>query len=117
MASTYGPAYSESLDGNRIRKQQDAIYTYMRDGRWHTLEEISSLGYPESSVSAQLRHLRKPKFGGHTILKRRRFSGHGLWEYQLHLAHIFIDDKCYCGARNPEPVQLKLLKWEKDIYA
>jgi len=82
----------------------------MEDGiRW---EEISSLGYPESSVSAQLRHLRKPKFGGHTILKRRRFSGHGLWEYQLHLAHTFIDDKCYCGARNPEPVQLKLLKWE-----
>tara|TARA_R110002020_G_scaffold328551_1_gene544492 strand:+ start:371 stop:712 length:342 start_codon:yes stop_codon:yes gene_type:complete len=113
MASTYGPAYSESLDGNRIRKQQDAIYTYMRDGRWHTLEEISSLGYPESSVSAQLRHFRKPRFGGHTILKRRRFSGHGLWEYQLHLAHKFIDDKCYCGARNPEPVQLKLLKWER----
>ena len=95
MASTYGPAYSESLDGNRIRKLQDAIYTYMSDGKWHTLAEISSLGYPESSVSAQLRHLRKPKFGGHHIIKK--YIDNGLWMYALHDEHQFIDDECECG--------------------
>ena len=42
---------------------------------WHTLGEISSAtGYAEPSVSAQLRHLRKPRFGGYRVIKRRRAS-------------------------------------------
>jgi hypothetical protein len=113
QTSTYGPAYTESLDGSRLNKQLHAIYRYMSDGGWHTLAEISALGYPEASVSAQLRHLRKPKFGGHTIIKRRHASGNGQWEYQLHAMHTFINGRCECGARNPEPVQLSFM--ERDL--
>jgi hypothetical protein len=58
---------------------------------WLTLHELALLtGYGEASVSAQLRHLRKPEYGGFTVEKRLRGSGAGvcgqngpLWEYRL----------------------------------
>ena len=105
--STYGPAYIEPLDGARLDKQRTTIYRYMLDRDWYTLAEISaSLGYPEASVSAQLRHLRKPQFGGHQVIKRRHLSGNGLWEYQLHIVHDYSDGQCECGADQQQPVQL-----------
>jgi hypothetical protein len=43
------------------------------DAGWMTLREIADLtNYAEASISAQLRHLRKPHFGGYVIVKRRR---------------------------------------------
>lgn len=66
------------------------IYRLMRDGAWRTLEEIAAAtAHPEPSVSAQLRHLRKPQFGGYRVEKRRRTVS--VWEYQV---------------REPEPVTL-----------
>lgn len=55
------------------------------DAGWLTLREISELtNYGEASISAQLRHLRKPHFGGHVIVKRRRGSVmNGAWEYRI----------------------------------
>jgi biotin operon repressor len=107
--STYGPAYSEVLDGTRLDKQHTTIYRYMLDGEWHTLAEIStSLGYPEASVSAQIRHLRKPQFGGHQVEKRRHPAGDGRYLYQLHLVHDYSKGKCECGADQLQPVQLSL---------
>jgi hypothetical protein len=58
---------------------------------WLTLHELSRLtGYGEASVSAQLRHLRKPRFGGFAVEKRQRAVDEvirgergTLWEYQL----------------------------------
>lgn len=48
-----------------------AVLKAMTDGRWHTLAELrKKTGYPEASISAQLRDFRKPQFGGFTILKR-----------------------------------------------
>jgi len=109
--STYGPAYIESLDGARLDKQRTAIYGYMLDSDWHTLAEISaSLGYPEASVSAQIRHLRKPQFGGHQVEKRRHPVGDGRWQYQLHIVHDFTDGQCECGADQQQPVQLSFLE-------
>lgn len=41
-------------------------------------------GDPAASVSAQLRHLRKPRFGGFVVEKRPRGDRErGLWEYRL----------------------------------
>jgi hypothetical protein len=78
--TTFGPTYVESRDGARIHHQMDAIHEYIRDGHWFTLDEVEDvLDYPQASISAQLRHLRKPQFGGHTIEKR--YVGDGLWEY------------------------------------
>lgn len=84
---TLGPAYDPNIDKERLRKQHETIRNYMLDGCWRTLHEISeALKYPESSVSAQLRHLRKKQFGSYIVNKRRRVFSTGVggtWEYQV----------------------------------
>jgi len=60
-------------------------------GTWLTLRELSLLTrIGEASISAQLRHLRKPKFGAFEVEKRCRNAaeivgrpGGPLWEYRL----------------------------------
>lgn len=79
---TFGPAYDPDLDGERIENQHKKIRDLMLDGEWRTLAEIEKkLKYPQASISAQLRHLKKPEFGSYIMTKRRR-SG-GLWEYRI----------------------------------
>lgn len=80
-----GSDYVPKLDDLRLTGQMKRIYSVMKDGRWRTLSEIENLtGDPQSSISAQLRHLRKERFGSHTLLKRRRgIESSGLFEYQL----------------------------------
>jgi len=81
-----GPAYSQPLDQDRLAGQHERIRDLMSDGEWRTLQEIKSVTHdPESSVSAQLRHLRKPRFGSHDVDKRRR-GGSGSWEYKVYPA-------------------------------
>lgn len=75
--SDYRPA-----DHPRLASQYMAIFSYMSDGKWRTLREIAdALGYPEASVSAQLRHMRKRRFGCNTVDKRH--LGRGLFQYCL----------------------------------
>lgn len=59
---------------------------------WLTLEELARLTqFGEASISAQLRHLRKPGNGGYVVEKRRREAeswarpeqAGALWEYRL----------------------------------
>jgi hypothetical protein len=80
-----GPDYVPALDKARLTGQIWRVYTYMSDGRWRTLREIAAgTNDPESSISAQLRHLRKKKFGEHLVEKRRRGNREaGLFEYKL----------------------------------
>jgi hypothetical protein len=82
--STFGPAYNEGLDGKRIKKQREVIRDFLLENRnWFTLSELHSLlQYPEASISAQLRHLRKERFGSYTVNKKRRTTG--TWEYKLY---------------------------------
>ena len=83
---TFGPAFDAAKDGARLSGQLEAIARYMLRTplrQWRTLAEIEqATGYPQASISAQLRHLRKPKFGAHTVEKRRRADA-GLWEYRV----------------------------------
>ena len=82
MQLTYGPCYDEQTDGNRLRKQHEVIREYMLHRSWQTLQEIATAtGFPEASVSAQLRHLRKQRFGGYRVEKQRRTEG--TWEYRV----------------------------------
>jgi hypothetical protein len=80
-----GPAYNRNLDQERLSGQILRIFFLMRDSAWRSLPEIAaSTGDPEASISAQLRHLRKERFGSHTIEKRRRGDeSSGLWEYRM----------------------------------
>jgi len=80
-----GPVFDPAKDTKRLTGQLLRIFNVMADGTWRTLPEIAeATGDPEASISAQLRHLRKPEFGAHAVDKRRRGSEtSGLWEYRL----------------------------------
>jgi hypothetical protein len=78
------------------RKQREVIRDVMLSagecGTWLTLDELSKLTqYPPASISAQLRHMRKPQFGGYEVVKRcrtlnkaMRAEGFGaVWEYSV----------------------------------
>jgi hypothetical protein len=77
-----GADYVPERDNKRLGKQLDRVVWAMQDEQWHTLSAVARMtGDPEASVSAQLRHLRKPRFGGHTV--ERRYMSNGLYEYKL----------------------------------
>lgn len=80
-----GATYVPSQDQGRLQTQLGKIYFCMHDHKWRTLSEISQMtGAPESSVSAQLRNLKKPAHGGYILNKRSRGErSHGLFEYQI----------------------------------
>ena len=70
---------------------RDVMLAAARYGAWMTLRELSKLtGYGEASISAQLRHLRRARYGGFQLQKRIR-SGEVVrhaehfivWEYRL----------------------------------
>lgn len=108
--NTFGPAFDESSDGDRVLSQLEVIRDVLlsaaecaeavalrpyrqlwdpaqlaEDSGWMTLRELGELtSYGEASISAQLRHLRKQRFGGYVVAKRRRSSpSRGVWEYRI----------------------------------
>ncbi len=82
-----GETYDPAHDDDRLQKQIGRVWAAMQDGKWLTLGELETItGDPQASISAQLRHLRKPRFGSHQIEKRHRGEvSAGLWEYQLQI--------------------------------
>jgi len=77
-----GDDYEAKRDNARLTGQLLRIWDVVCDEKWRTLREIANLtGDPEASISAQLRHLRKPRFGGHTV-ERQHIEG-GLYKYRL----------------------------------
>ena len=82
-ARTSAPSQREVL--------RDVLLSATECGSWLTLRELSQLTqYGEASISAQLRHLRKPKYGSYVVEKRVRRDvvlrdvEHGaIWEYRL----------------------------------
>jgi len=80
-----GSDYDPKFDDARLTEQHLRILKIMSDVSWRTLREISDLSTdPESSISAQLRHLRKERFGSYVVEKRSRSSRvNGLFEYRL----------------------------------
>jgi len=56
------------------RRQRDVLRDVMLSAReretWLTLDELAKLThYPPASISTQLRHSRKPEYGGFTVEK------------------------------------------------
>lgn len=103
------------------RRQRDVLCMVLRSagrlGAWLTLDELAYLThYPQASISAQLRHLRKPRFGGFEVRKRQRASGKVLrgedfgtvWEYQLRgrVRRIVRGPAIHRGLRRPSQAQL-----------
>jgi len=78
-----GSDYISEVDRVRLTGQIKRIFDCMKDSRFRTLGEIEAItGDGQSSISAQLRNMRKERFGLHTVLKCRRHDA-GLFEYQL----------------------------------
>lgn len=88
-----GDTYTPALDSARLGAQAQRVLDLMADARWRTLAEISDQTHdPEPSISARLRDLRKPAFGGHIIDRRHRGPAeHGLYEYRLVPAQTTTD--------------------------
>lgn len=77
-----GETYEKSKDYARLNAQHLRVYEAMKDERWMTLRGIADLtGDPEASISARLRDFRKPRFGGHIVLRDRDDGGR--WWYRL----------------------------------
>lgn len=79
-----GQDYNHKRDSQRLTHQFESIFKFMSDGVFRSLAEIEAhfeYRYPQSSISAQLRHMRKERFGSHKINKT--YLGGGLYKYQL----------------------------------
>ena len=79
-----GETYDKAGDGARMGTQLKRVHDCMRGGEWWTLYRLAAhVRGSESGVSARIRDLRKPRFGGHTIHRRRVPGGAGLCEYRM----------------------------------
>lgn len=79
-----GATYQHARDHGRLASQLGEVLATVRNGAWWTLAALAfATGYPEASVSARLRDLRKAKFGGHIV--ERRYVSNGQFEYRLDL--------------------------------
>jgi len=77
-----GPEYVPQRDWERLTTQLGRVFDCMKDSNWRAVEDIAAVtGDPHCSISAQLRHLRKARFGGHTV--ERKHKGGGIYHYRL----------------------------------
>lgn len=78
-----GDSYERARDHVRLQGLLLATYEYMADGRWHLLGDLAeTINCTPQGASARLRDLRKRKFGGFTV-QRRRVGELALYEYRL----------------------------------
>ena len=79
-----GETYDPAIDGDRLAGQLGRVAVALRTGEWFTIAALRAIaGGTEAAVSARIRDLRKSKFGGHTVERRRVAGEAGLWEYRL----------------------------------
>ena len=77
-----GADYQPERDDPRLTTQLGRIKALMADGMWRTLPEMEmATGDPQASISAQLRHLRKPRFGSYLV--DREYISQGLYKYRV----------------------------------
>ena len=81
-----GSDYVKTRDNKRLSNALAEIVEYMRDGRWHTAQDVAwKIGNQNvPSVEAQIRNVRKL---GYPVERRNRNDVVGCSEYRL------IDDK------------------------
>jgi hypothetical protein len=77
----------EDKDNIRLKNQLDVVRTVLRKwekgARWLTVDEIHNITeFPHNSISAQIRNLRKERFGKLPIIGRYR-SGLRVYEYKI----------------------------------
>jgi len=79
-----GFTYRRELDQVRLTTLFRRVFWCLINGEWWTLAQLKTVcGGSEAGISARLRDLRKPHFGGFTVHHRRRSGANGCWEYRL----------------------------------
>ena len=85
-----GETFEPNLDGERQENQLEGVRRAMivaarRIDAWLTIGELrAAAGGSEAGISARIRDLRKARFGGNVIERRRRGDPkRGLFEYRL----------------------------------
>lgn len=88
LARFDGSDIKPERDNARLSGQIQRVYDVMSSGRYMTHAQIRlairgkfGVEDKETSISAQVRNLRKPRFGGHTI--QSRHIKNGLYEYRI----------------------------------
>src|ERR1700723_1052558 len=84
-----GDSYEPRLDRKRLCLQLERVRAYVLGVRWKRLAEIKfalerlyfPTKFPEQSIGARLRDLRKPPYL--CRVERRRTSHKGIFEYQV----------------------------------
>ena len=77
-----GSDYVHKRDGIRLTGQLERVFDVMKSGQWISLRELSDRARcPEASASAQMRNLRKERFGGFEVEKK--YTHMGLFLYRL----------------------------------
>jgi predicted HTH transcriptional regulator len=86
MAATYrfdGETFDAEQDGKRLSRQLDKVLEFLLANEWVTLSSIANHAKcSESSASARLRDLRKPRFGS-LVVERKRSEIAGIFLYRL----------------------------------
>lgn len=78
-----GAHYNVELDHERLTKQLNNVEAFMKDYKWHSVQEVAgSLHIPENSASAQIRNLRKLKYGAF-LVDAVRIQPEGLFMYRM----------------------------------
>ena len=110
----------KSVTLRRPRTQREVLRDVLLSANecdaWLTLEELAAMTrYPAASISAQLRHLKKPQFGNYVVEKQLRTSAHledgqgAVWEYRLTRRRIIVQRKLgkkKAGTRLAQPALL-----------
>lgn len=79
-----GAGYIKIFDHERLKGRARVVYNLMSDEKWRTLQDLDdATGFPQASLSAQLRAFRRKDFGSHTVNRRRKVAQKGTHEYQL----------------------------------
>jgi hypothetical protein len=111
-----GAGYDPQFDRTRLSLQIERIRSYMLGVEWRTLREIKAAlediyapaVFPESSISAQLRNLKKPGYS-YWLLRRRRVGvrgpGAGIFEYRL-VAPLQTENADAAHERAPDPIRI-----------
>ncbi len=77
-----GATYSPVKDHVRLTGLLHRVFAVMSDGNWHRLSELANrCNGSEASTSARIRDLRKDKFGGFQVDRKRHTKG--LFLYRL----------------------------------
>lgn len=79
-----GSTYHPVKDHIRLTGLLHRVFSVMSDGNWHRLSELANkCEGSETSVSARIRDMRKDKFGGFQVDRKRHATQKGLWLYRL----------------------------------